>query len=387
MVAQLLRAAGLKVGLFSSPYIMRFNERIQDDHGDIADEELTAIMQEIAPIVERLDEELPDGGPTEFETLTALMFVYFAKHPVDVVVLEVGVGGTWDTTNIVTDKLATVITTIGFDHMAVLGNTLAEIAGQKAGILRPGVPLIAGRLPHEARKVIQETAALEEVPVKWLGDDFSVAPATDQPQWGERLTYRGEQTFANVYLDLMGDYQFDNAAVALATVETVLPIFHNTLTPTMVAQALGEVTWPVRMEKLAESPLIILDGAHNQPGVAALVETLTSRFKTGTIHVLFSALTDKNYADMVKQLVAVPNVVLHVVGFKAPTSRMDIDPFEVVKTLDLPGVSAAASWQEGYDFIKKNIQNTDTILFTGSLYFVAEVRQSLKKLLKVGDET
>jgi dihydrofolate synthase/folylpolyglutamate synthase len=387
MVAQLLRTAGLKVGLFSSPYIMRFNERIQDDQGDISDDDLTEIMQEIAPIVERLDEELPDGGPTEFETLTALMFVYFAKHPVDVVVLEVGVGGTWDTTNIVTDKLATVITTIGFDHMAVLGNTLAEIAGQKAGILRPGVPLIAGRLPDEAREVIQETAELEEVPGKWLGDDFTVKRATDQPQWGERLTYYGEQTFADVYLDLMGDYQFDNAAVALATVEAVLPIFQKTLRPTMVAYALGEVTWPVRMEKLAESPLIILDGAHNQPGVAALVETLTSRFKTGAIHVLFSALTDKNYADMVKQLVAVPNVVLHVVGFKAPTSRVDIDPFEVVKTLGLPGVSAAASWQEGYEFIKKNIQNTDTILFTGSLYFVSEVRQSLKKLLKVGDET
>jgi dihydrofolate synthase/folylpolyglutamate synthase len=135
MVAQLLRKSGLQVGLFTSPYILKFNERIQDDNGSIQDADLLAIMQELSPIIETLDETLP-SGLTEFETLTVLMFMYFAKHPVDVVVLEVGVGGTWDSTTIIPDKIVSVVTTVGLDHMHVLGNTLTEIATQKAGIIQ-----------------------------------------------------------------------------------------------------------------------------------------------------------------------------------------------------------------------------------------------------------
>src|SRR5699024_690356 len=140
MIAQLLRASGLKVGLFTSPYILKFNERIQDDRGNIKDADLLDLVQRLAPIVEQLDVELPTGL-TEFETLTVLMFMYFTEHPVDVVVLEVGVGGTWDSTTVIPDKIAAVITTVGLDHMHVLGNTITEIATQKAGIIQRQRPL------------------------------------------------------------------------------------------------------------------------------------------------------------------------------------------------------------------------------------------------------
>ncbi|MEY4664516.1 bifunctional folylpolyglutamate synthase/dihydrofolate synthase [Weissella cibaria] len=377
MIAQLLRQTGLTVGMFTSPFIMTFNERVQGNDGNIPDADLLAIMQRIAPITEALDQELPDGGPTEFETLTAMMFVYFAEHPVDVVVLEVGVGGTWDTTEVIPDKLLSVITTVGLDHMQVLGDSLAEIATQKAGIIQRQRPVVTGRLPEEARQVVTTVAHAAGATIFELGHEFEVAMVPGDTEWGERFNLSGTVTQQNVFVDLMGDYQIENAAVAIQAATLAAQLLGRELTPEMVETALAIVTWPVRFERVSNTPLTVLDGAHNQHGVDALAATLARRFKRRTVHILFGALADKAYPEMLHTLADLPNVDLHVVSFQNPGSRTVLDPSEAAAQVTGHTVTVHQDWQTAYQTVKALAKQNDMILFTGSLYFVSEVRANL----------
>lgn len=379
MVAQLLRKSGLRVGLFTSPYILKFNERIQDDNGSIRDADLLALMQELAPIIEELDKTLP-SGLTEFETLTVLMFMYFAKHAVDVVILEVGVGGTWDSTTIIPDKIVSVVTTVGLDHMHVLGNTLTEITTQKAGIIQKQRPVVVGRLPAEADDVIDTVASALGAPVYRLGEHFKTKNQQPTQAWGETFTVTGTVNYEDVFVDLIGRYQIDNAAVALQTAALVCDYFGIILTREHVSAALRTVTWPVRFEKISSQPAIVLDGAHNEPGVQALVRTITDRFSQQTVHLLFGALQDKNYAKMLQLLADLPNVDLHVVGFMGPNNRQPVNPNTAVQQIKNQTVTVHESWQSGFAAVTSQMQKDDLILFTGSLYFVSEVRQNLSVL-------
>lgn len=374
MIAQLLRAAGLTVGMFTSPFILQFNERVQGNDGNIPDDILLDIMRRIAPITEALDEELPQGGPTEFETLTAMMFVYFAEHPVDVVVLEVGIGGTWDTTEVIPDKLVSVITTVGLDHMQVLGNTLAKIATQKSGIIARQRPVVTGRLPEEAQQVVTTVANALGAPLYRLGDEFEAKMLPSQTSWGETFDFAGVHDFKDIFVDLMGNYQIDNAGVALEAASLVADELGVPLTSEMVAKALQTVTWPVRFERVSEQPLTVLDGAHNQHGVDALAETLRTRFADKRIHVIFGALADKNYSAMLHTLADLPNVDLHVTHFQNPGARVALDPTEAARQVTGHDVTVHESWREAYRTIADAMGPDDMILFTGSLYFVSEVR-------------
>ncbi|WP_165206507.1 folylpolyglutamate synthase/dihydrofolate synthase family protein [Weissella sagaensis] len=379
MVAQLLRKSGLQVGLFTSPYILKFNERIQDDNGSIQDADLLAIMQELSPIIETLDETLP-SGLTEFETLTVLMFMYFAKHPVDVVVLEVGVGGTWDSTTIIPDKIVSVVTTVGLDHMHVLGNTLTEIATQKAGIIQKQRPVVVGRLPVAANAVIDTVASAMGAPIYRLNEQFKTINHQTTQAWGETFTVTGTVNYQEVFVDLIGQYQIDNAAVAIQTAALVCDYFGLVLTSEHVATALQTVTWPVRFEKISCQPSIVLDGAHNEPGVRALAKTIADRFSEQTVHLLFGALQDKNYAKMLQLLADLPNVDLHVVGFEGPNNRQPINPNAAAHQIKNQTVTVHENWQSGFAAVTSQMQKDDLILFTGSLYFVSEVRQNLTVL-------
>lgn len=379
MIAQLLRASGLKVGLFTSPYILKFNERIQDDQGNIKDDDLLHLVQKLAPIIDEFDKQLTTGL-TEFETLTVLMFMYFSEHPVDVVVLEVGVGGTWDSTTVIPDKIAAVITTVGLDHMHVLGNTIAQIATQKAGIIQRQRPVVIGRLPEEANHVLDTVATAMGAPIYRLGEQFDVTALPNIGEWGERFQITGTINYQNLFVDLIGRYQIDNAAVAIQTAQIVCEHFDRSLTETIIMSALKTVTWPVRFEKIANDPEIILDGAHNEPGVKALVETLRTRFSTRTIHVLFGALSDKNYPKMLQLLNELPNVDLHIVGFQGPNNREPIDPKNLAKDKIMNDITLHKNWQTGYETVTSQMRADDLILFTGSLYFVSEVRQAFSIL-------
>ncbi|QIL50410.1 bifunctional folylpolyglutamate synthase/dihydrofolate synthase [Weissella coleopterorum] len=373
MTEQLLMEHGLKVGLFTSPFIMRFNERIQVDNVPISDEDLTRTMQQIEPILLEMDRSSEVGGVTEFETLTALMFVYFAQQSLDVVVLEVGIGGMWDTTNVIPNKLVAVITTIGLDHQKILGQTMTEIAQQKAGIIKHvNQPTVIGRLPKLVLPVInQKTHQLYQ-----LGKFFKAEQIQQNRQgaWNFAWLDQSGRHFEDLTLPLLGMYQLDNAAVALEVSALTLQALGRSMQEKSIKSALNQVQWPARFEQISRSPEIILDGAHNLAGIQALVQTLRQKYRNESVIVIMGVLADKNYQQMLAELANEPWIKVIVVNFDAPNQRQAIDPHRVVNELAHQNISVGGDWQSVLDAeLAKNIQAK--IIISGSLYFVSEVRQ------------
>jgi len=365
MITSILRATGLKVGLFSSPFIERFNERIQDNNGQIPDDVLVELTRELAPLVLAQDQEHPGLEMTEFEVVTTLMFMYFDRYPVDVAVLEVGIGGTWDSTEIIPDKLASVITSVSYDHMHVLGDTLAEIAQNKAGIIQKNRPVIVGDLPDEAMKVVTDTAFALKSPVLMNGKDFKMVTE-------DSVHYVSENRDIQIELNLKGSYQICNAGVAITTVLAVAPELGLSISDENVQNGLSEVTWPARFETIVENPLVIVDGAHNVGGIEALIDTLRTSYADKKIGVIFGALTDKHFETMLDRLLQEENIFVDVVPFVAPNARQSITK--------LPFVHPRLRWQDSWTEALTDLQSqSDMVVITGSLYFVSEVRHVLKK--------
>ncbi|KRO22270.1 folylpolyglutamate synthase [Lactiplantibacillus fabifermentans DSM 21115] len=376
---ELLMADGLTVGTFTSPFITRFNERISVDGEPISDDDLVALVDQIKPVVAKLDAELPTGGPTEFEIITAMMFLYFATQPIDVAVIEVGLGGLYDSTNVWTPQVS-VITTIGYDHMQILGDTLTAIATQKAGIIKPNVPVVVGKLPAEAQTVMVETAADQQAPLQTLGTDFTTKLLPPQG-WQERFNFDGpDDHFKDLTTPLLGDYQVDNAAVALAAYlnyhqQTGIPVAIRD-----VKRALAGVNWPGRLERLNDDPLIMIDGAHNEPAVTELATTLKERFGQQNVYVIFAVLADKQHAQMIQTLAQVPNVHLVLTQFAGPNAkRPSTDPdtleSELPTNYDAPIFS---NWQAALMQVTSEMSSEDVLLLTGSLYFISDVRAYFK---------
>lgn len=374
----LLMADGQTVGTFTSPFITRFNERISRDGEPISDDELVALVQRVEPVVAQLDQELAEKGPTEFEIDTALMFCYFASHPVDTVVVEVGLGGLYDSTNIIT-PLVSVITTIGMDHMKILGDTIPKIAAQKAGIIKPNVPVVCGRLSADALAVMDQTADRQRTQVVALGRDYTV---TNQPHeaWGERFAYRyAAWHWQHLQIDLLGPYQIDNATTALTAFITYQQLRHGAVTPATVRQGLAHTAWPGRFERLNDQPLIAIDGAHNEPAMVEMAALLRRHFATNEVYIVLAVLADKQYTQMVRTLLTVPNVHLIVTQFSGPGKRAVATPVELEEAVTVHDrVTMAADWPTALREALSRMSAEDLLLLTGSLYFISEVRHYFK---------
>nr|WP_137624746.1 folylpolyglutamate synthase/dihydrofolate synthase family protein [Lactiplantibacillus pingfangensis] len=376
---ELFMADGLTVGTYTSPFITRFNERISVDGEPISDADLVALVQQVQPVVAKLDAELPTGGPTEFEIITAMMFLYFATQPIDIAIVEVGLGGLYDSTNVFTPKVS-AITTIGYDHMQLLGNTLTEIATQKAGIIKDKVPVVVGRLPKDAQAVMVATAANQQAPLQTLGVDFETKLLPPQG-WQERFNFDDQEAhFKDLTTPLLGDYQVDNAAVALAAYLTYHRQAQLPVNGRDVRQALANTTWPGRLERLNQEPLILIDGAHNEPAVTELATTLKERFGQQTVYVIFAVLADKQHAQMIQTLAKLPNVRLLLTQFVGPNpKRQATAPSELAA--ELPAHKEApvfADWQSALIAATNEMSSDDVLLLTGSLYFISDVRAYFK---------
>ncbi|MFR0581658.1 bifunctional folylpolyglutamate synthase/dihydrofolate synthase [Limosilactobacillus mucosae] len=375
MLRSMLMADGLSVGTFTSPFIVRFNERISLNGQPIPDDELVKTVQKVAPIVDYLDEVLPEGGPTEFEIDTAIMFTWFAKMRPDVVILEVGIGGLFDSTNVIVPKVSGIVS-VGYDHMHVLGDTLGEIAAQKAGIIKPKVPVVIGRLPKAARQVIIEAAQDKQAPLYENGRQFTAKKLNDH-QLKNEIEYDGlmirRQRFQ---LGLLGEYQVDNAAVAITMAQLYLKQQGLPIDVGSFRQGLADTRWPGRLEVVNDSPLVVLDGAHNLPGMQALTTTIKDDFKNMEIYVLVAILADKQYQLMLGEIASLPNVHLMLTNFAGPgPKRPSADLKKAAQDIETRWpIKTAASWQEGLLKISKEASADDAILITGSLYFISEVR-------------
>ena len=317
MIESLLRAAGLRTGRFTSPHLTALTERITIDGEPISDERFDETWDELAPYVAVVDEQQIDGvACTFFEIITAMAFAAFADAPVDVAVVEVGLGGTWDATN-VADAGVAVITPIDLDHTHLLGDTVAEIAREKAGIIKPGAHAILAAQPLEAAQMLLERCAEVGALPQREGIDFGVLGrqlAVD----GQLVRLNGaEGPVEDVFIPLHGAHQASNAAIALAAVEAFLGL--KALNHDVVREGFAQVAVPGRLEVVRRSPTVVLDAAHNPHGAAAAVAALTEAFELTPLVGVVGVMADKDVRGLLETFEPVLNAI--VVTQVSSTSR------------------------------------------------------------------
>jgi dihydrofolate synthase/folylpolyglutamate synthase len=299
MIESLLRARGLRTGLFTSPHLSSTAERIRVAGEPLAPEAFVAAYDDIAPYVALVDEHQP-VRLSFFEVLTGMAFAAFADAPVDVAILEVGLGGTWDATN-VADGAVAVITPIAIDHTSYLGDTVAAIATEKSGIIKPGAAAVLARQPADAAEVLLRRAAEAGATVVREGVDFGVADR-ELAVGGQLLALRGlAGEYTELMLPVFGAHQAENAACALAAVEAftgITPAGPGQLGEELVRQALGAVTTPGRLEVVRRSPVVIVDSAHNPAGMAVSMDAVTEAFAFGTLVAVLAVSADKDAAGI-----------------------------------------------------------------------------------------
>ena len=361
MMTAFAKAHGLRVGTFTSPHMDSIRERIQLDGVPLGEESFWQAASVVREVENRLFEEW--GAFNYFEILTAMMFVVFQQEAVDLAIIEVGIGGLLDNTN-VGHPLVSVITTIGLDHQDLLGSTLEEITAQKAGIIKSGQQVVVGPVTRECMDVIREIASEKGATVQAFGEDFSLVEDSYQDTV---LTISLKQ------LALNGAFQKENATVAIRAFRSWMDATGRSVQPEFIDSALRVVSWPGRMEVLQETPLVIIDGAHNLPAIERLVQNMTARVgKKQTL--LFSALTRKDSQQMLLRLQeSLPDVNIILTSFH-PSRGMSIARSDVEAYLDSPQVSYEESFEDVIDRFASSTDDKSELWVTGSLYFIAEVR-------------
>ncbi|PEW81106.1 bifunctional folylpolyglutamate synthase/dihydrofolate synthase [Bacillus cereus] len=370
----MLEDAKYKIGTFTSPYIETFNERISVNGTPITDEEITELVKMVKPVVEKLD-ETDLGEATEFEIITVMAICYFGKvNFCDVVLFETGLGGRFDSTNVIHPVL-TIITNIGHDHMHILGNTLGEIAYEKAGIIKSGVPVITGVQDEEALQVIQKVAKENHANLYEIGNHFTALHKQSSKD-GEQFDFTCPfATFADVRISMKGSHQVGNAALALMAVMYVKTYLSFLIEEEEIRTGLQEAYWIGRFEKLQSNPDVIIDGAHNPEGIESLVKTVESHYKDKNVIVLFTALGDKQLHNMVGQLETIADeIIFTTFAFDRAISADTLASYAKKESK-----LVFENWKEAIDTKVKMIGENDVFIITGSLYFISEVRKYIRE--------
>ena len=379
MTEIILRKSGYKTGLFTSPYVRYFNERMAVNGKSISDEMLADITEYVKPYAESMEDK-----PTEFELITAIAFEYFKRENCDVVVLEVGMGGRLDSTNIIENPLVSVITGISLDHIGFLGDTEEKIAAEKAGIIKNGCPVVYGgrdfgneALTKNGEKtpfsVIKEKA--NELDCAFTYCDYGALNIKKCDLDGAVFDYK---TRKDVHIPLLGLYQPQNAAKALETVDALIAGGLN-ITEDAVRQGLSEVKWSARFEKLSLNPLVLYDGSHNPEGIAEAERTLKFYFGDKKVNILTGVMADKDYSDMAAKLAPLANKVFTV----TPDNPRSLDSRELAKVYEGFGVTSSAfqTVEYGYKIALADSEASGVpIVCLGSLYMYAEVAEAAEKI-------
>ncbi|MBO0984823.1 folylpolyglutamate synthase/dihydrofolate synthase family protein [Rathayibacter sp. SD072] len=320
MIESLLRAHGLRVGLFTSPHLERFNERIVIDGEPISDESLVANWQDVEPYIRMTDAELAeqDEPPLSFfEAITVLAYAAFADAPVDVAVVEVGMGGEWDSTN-VADAQVAVFTPIALDHTERLGSSIEEIARTKSGIVKPLASVVSARQTPEAEAVLRHAAEATESSIAFEGAEFDVV-STTVAVGGQLVSVRGlATTYDQLLLPFFGDHQAENAAVAIAAVETFIGGGSQELTGDVLDEGLAAATSPGRLQIVGASPRTVVDAAHNPHGAASLAAALGRYFDFDRVTAVLGVLAEKDAEGILQ---ALRPVVDELIVTRAPSDR------------------------------------------------------------------
>lgn len=338
MIESLVRAHGLRTGLFTSPHLERFTERIMIDGAPIADAAVADAWDEVAPIVDLVDKELAATGDaplTFFELLTVLAFVAFADAPVDVAVIEVGMGGAWDSTNTADGDVA-VFGPIDLDHADRLGDSIAEIATVKGGIIKTGAAAVSVAQPPDAVRVLRAAAAAHGATIAFAPTDFGVI-SQQLAVGGQQLTVKGlAGEYTEVYLPLYGAHQGENAALAIAAVESLIGGAAQPLSDNVLADGLGQVTAPGRLHLAGVMPTVLVDSAHNPHGARALAAALETSFDFDEWGIVLGVLGDKDAEGIVAALAPVATRMF-VTG---PDSDRAADPDRLADRVEARGLAA-----------------------------------------------
>ncbi|MDQ0232808.1 bifunctional folylpolyglutamate synthase/dihydrofolate synthase [Metabacillus malikii] len=368
----ILQEAGYKVGTFTSPYIETFNERISINGEPISANDMLKLVNEIKPFVDKI-EETELGGPTEFEIITTMMYVYFGKYnKPDFLLLETGLGGRLDSTNIIEKPILSLITNVGYDHMNILGDTIEEIAAEKAGIIKDSVPVFTTAENRAALQVITEVANTKNAPIHRYADEMKILDHQSFED-GEKFSIQtSHRTYEDLFISMMGEHQTKNALLAVAAMDYLIQTGIAHITEQQIRKGLKHTMWKGRFEKVLTNPEVIIDGAHNIEGIESLVKTLERHYNNREIHFLVSVLEDKDYAAMISKLASVATS-MHFTTFDFPRATPS---YKLYSVCSIENKTFHDDWQDILLELLNSYENNDNslIIIVGSLYFISLVR-------------
>lgn len=365
MLDSVLRKAGYKTGLYTSPYIRVFNERMRINGENISNDELASLTEYIKPIADKMAD-----SPTEFELITALAFEYFARNGCDVVILEAGMGGRLDSTNIIDTSVLSVITGIALDHTAFLGDTVEKIAAEKAGIIKESIPVLYGGADEAAKAVIKAKAVEKNSRFECV--DYGKLNIKKMGLEGSAFDF---DDFKDLRINLLGSYQPRNAAIVVSAVE-ILRQNGFEISDAALRTGLSEAKWQGRFEILSLEPLMIFDGAHNPQGIEAAVESIKLYFKEQKVCLVTGVLKDKDYTHIAKMLSTVASQAFTF----TPDSPRALDSSDYADTLCSVGINAEPSLDVCEALNKAKIYAAKAacpIICVGSLYAYAQIMENL----------
>lgn len=355
----ILAKSGYQVGTFTSPYITRFNERISINGTEIPDKDLISLVAKAQVLLNDLEEHTDFGRPTEFELVTLLMFLYFDLKQVDMAIIEAGIGGRLDSTNVLSPELV-ICTSIGFDHTETLGNSLLDIANHKAGVMRENTPILLGRVSTEVEHFFNQKSHDLQAPLAVIDREIRLLPKDNQTI---QISYDHWES-PNLKLPMLGQHQENNAGLAVTAAHLLAQTFSK-ITDKSIQEGIEETHWPGRSEWIGNN--IYLDGAHNPQGIASLKQVLKDNFANRRVHILFAGLRRKPLADLLEEL---KDYDITVTSF---------DFFEALPLDDYPKDFKRVADYRDWLAQAESANSDDLFVVTGSLYFISEVRNYLIK--------
>ena len=374
MITEILMGEGYKVGMYTSPFIEEFEERIQINRNNIPKESLAILMDEIKVAVDKVI-EAGYNHPTEFEIITVLMLLYFKKENIDFGVIEVGLGGTLDSTNVI-KPIIQVITSISFDHTNLLGNTLEKIAREKAGIIKKGIPTVIYPQQEEVLKVIKNKCFEMDSELYIANNEnlkFKNIVNLDKPY--QLLKYNNE---IDILLPLLGEHQIINLSVAMQTIEVLNNKNIIDISIANIVKSIKNVSWKGRLEVLSNNPYVVIDGAHNIQGIKTLSRNIKKYFKYENLYLILGILADKDVEEMIKIITPMAKKVYSVTpnsirGELAESLKDEVSKFN-------KNCKAFDKYEEAYLEALNDASEKDLILASGSLYMIGDMRKIIRKI-------
>ncbi len=376
MISKMLRGMGFKVGMYTSPYLEEFEERIQINGDNIPKDKLVELLEKVKGAVGRVIEE-GYSHPTEFEIITALMFLYFYEEKVDYGVIEVGLGGRLDSTNVII-PVVSVITSISLDHVNLLGNTLGEIAGEKAGIIKEKVPVVIYPQKKEAEEVILKSAEEKGSRVYKVNREDGKFIDIDYENITQNVEVKGINNIYKVDFPLLGEHQILNLCVAINAIEVICELENIKLEKEVIEKALKDVKWIGRLETLNRKPLIVIDGAHNIDGIKSLTKNVKKYFKYNKMYLLLGILADKQVEDMIKEITPMAEKVFALTPHSDRAELSEDLKIEIEKVN--PNVKAFDDYKTAIREAIAEADSDDLILVSGSLYMIGDMRKIINKI-------